>query len=220
VIGVLALDHGERDVFTKDHLRILLAVSSKLSLTVENAVRYQQAEASATTDFLTGLPNARSLFLHLERELGRAAERHASLAVLVCDIDSFKQINDEHGHLEGNKVLKCVARSLTIACRQGDYVARMGGDEFVVVMPGLEPDALPSRLEQLRKSVSDAARAETRLALTVSIGASMYPETGSSAESLLDEADRCMYKAKSEGRVKAKAQMTEPVWQHAPAAVQ
>jgi diguanylate cyclase (GGDEF)-like protein/putative nucleotidyltransferase with HDIG domain len=220
VIGVLALYHGERDIFTKDHLRILLAVSSKLSLTVENAVRYQQAEASATTDFLTGLPNARSLFLHLERELGRAAERHDPLAVLVCDIDSFKQINDEHGHLEGNNVLKSVARSLSTSCRQGDYVARMGGDEFVVIMPGLDADALPARLEHLRKCVSDGARVETSLALTISIGAALYPRDGSSAESLLDGADRSMYKVKSDGRKPVKPSIVEPLWQHSAAQVQ
>jgi diguanylate cyclase (GGDEF)-like protein len=220
VIGVLALYHGERDVFTKDHLRILLAVSSKLSLTVENAVRYQQAEASATTDFLTGLPNARSLFLHLERELGRAAERHASLAVMVCDIDSFKQINDEHGHLEGNSVLKIVARSLTTACRQGDYVARMGGDEFVVVLPGVEADIVPLRIEQLKKTVADSARVETGLTISVSIGAALYPQDGSSAESILDEADRAMYKAKSAGRKRAPVTPEEPAWKPVQTAIQ
>ncbi len=221
VIGVLALYHGERDVYTKDHLRILLAVSSKLSLTVENAVRYQQAEASAVTDFLTGLPNARSLFLHLEKELNRAAERHAPLGVFVCDIDRFKQINDEHGHIEGNRVLRAVARSLTASCRQGDYVARMGGDEFVVVLPGLEPSALTTRLEQLRRSVADSARAETGLSLTISIGAALYPDDGGIAEILLDQADRAMYKAKSESRKKMEPPgALEPLWRQAPASVQ
>ncbi len=220
VIGVLALYHGERDIFTKDHLRILLAVSSKLSLTVENAVRFQQAEASATTDFLTGLPNARSLFLHLERELGRAAERHAALAVLVCDIDNFKQINDEHGHLEGNSVLKIVARSLSTACRQGDYVARMGGDEFVVVLPGLEADILPVRIEQLRKTVSDSARVEAGLTLAISIGAALYPRDGASAESILDEADRAMYKVKCAGRKRSRPAAGEPAWRPAQPAIQ
>lgn len=220
VIGVLALYHGERDIYTKDHLRILLAVSSKLSLTVENAVRYQQAEASAVTDFLTGLPNARSLFLHLEKELAKAAERRGPLGVFVCDIDRFKQINDEQGHLEGNRVLRSVARSLIASCRQGDYVARMGGDEFVVVLPGLEPSAVTARVEQIRRCVADSARAETGLVLSISVGAALYPEDGEIAESLLDLADRAMYKAKSESRKPGHTEAVQAAWTQTPVSVQ
>ncbi len=94
VVGVLAMYRAERDAFTADHLRILLAVSAKIALSVENALKYQQAENSATTDYLTGLPNARSLFVHLSRELSRCRRTGTSLAVMVCDLDNFKQIND------------------------------------------------------------------------------------------------------------------------------
>ncbi|PYV97396.1 MAG: hypothetical protein DMG86_18330 [Acidobacteria bacterium] len=137
VVGVLALYHAERDAFTSDHLRILLAISSKMALAVENALKYEQAESSATTDYLTGLPNARSLFLQLDRELARCKRDTSSLTVMVCDMDGFKQINDRFGHLEGNRVLRLFAVALKESCREYDYVARMGGDEFVVVAPGL-----------------------------------------------------------------------------------
>ena len=106
VVGVLAMYRSERDAFAADHLRILLAISSKIALSVENALRYQQAEDSATTDYLTGLPNARSLFVHLSRELSRCRRTGTSLAVMVCDLDNFKQINDLYGHLEGDNLLK------------------------------------------------------------------------------------------------------------------
>ena len=106
VVGVLAMYRTDRDAFSPDHLRILLAVSSKIALSVENALKYQQAEDSATTDYLTGLPNARSLFVHLSRELARCRRTGTSLAVMVCDLDNFKQINDLHGHLEGDNLLK------------------------------------------------------------------------------------------------------------------
>ena len=137
VIGVLALYRAEKDAFTSDHLRILLAVSGKMALAIENALKYQQAESSATTDYLTGLPNARSLFLQLDRELARCKRDNASLTLMVCDMNGFKKINDRFGHLEGNRVLRLFAQALKDTCREYDYVARMGGDEFVVIAPGL-----------------------------------------------------------------------------------
>src|SRR5205807_10403875 len=106
VLGVLALYRAEHDAFTPDHLRILLAISSELGLVIENALKYRLAEPSATTDYLTGLLNARSLFLHLDREIGRCRREQAELALFVCDLDGFKQVNDRFGHLEGNKLLR------------------------------------------------------------------------------------------------------------------
>ena len=135
VTGVLTLYHLGIDAFTKDHLRVLLALKPKVSLTVENAMEFQKVAISATTDGLTSLPNARSLFLHLDAELARCQRTGMELAVLVCDLDGFKQVNDRFGHLEGNKVLKLVAKGLRECCREYDYVARMGGDEFVLVLP-------------------------------------------------------------------------------------
>ena len=147
VIGVLALYRAERDAFTSDHLRILLAVTGKMALAIENAVKYQQAESSATTDYLTGLPNARSLFLQLDRELARCKRDNVSLTLMVCDMNGFKKINDRFGHLEGNRVLRLFAQALKDSCREYDYVARMGGDEFVVIAPGLPADAAAKKIE-------------------------------------------------------------------------
>src|SRR6266702_3678571 len=126
MIGVLALYRSERDAFTTDHLRILLAVSGKMALSIENALKYQQAESSATTDYLTGLPNARSLFMQLDRDLARCKRDNSTLTVMVSDMDGFKQINDRFGHLEGNRVLRLFAQALKDSCREYDYVARMG----------------------------------------------------------------------------------------------
>jgi diguanylate cyclase (GGDEF)-like protein len=194
VIGVLALYRGERDAFTSDHLRILLAVTGKMALAIENALKYQQAESSATTDYLTGLPNARSLFLQLDRELSRCKRDNTSLTVMVSDMDGFKQINDRFGHLEGNRVLRLFAQALKDSCREYDYVARMGGDEFVIIAPGLPADAAGKRSAQMQ-ALAKQAGAEVcgEEILSLSVGRALYPEDGEDAEHLLAQADRRMY---------------------------
>jgi diguanylate cyclase (GGDEF)-like protein/putative nucleotidyltransferase with HDIG domain len=194
VVGVAALYHAEKDFFTSDHLRILLAVSSKMALAIENALKYQQAENSATTDYLTGLPNARSLFMQLDRELARCKRDNTTLTVMVSDMDGFKQINDRFGHLEGNRVLRLFAHSLKETSREYDYVARMGGDEFVVIAPGLTVEAMARKAEQMRELVRQAGIDVCREdILSLSVGKASYPEDGTDAERLLAEADRRMY---------------------------
>ncbi len=199
VVGVLALYRGERDAFTSDHLRILLAISSKMALAIENAVKYQQAENSATTDYLTGLPNARSLFLQLDRELARCKRDNSSLTVMVGDMDGFKQINDRFGHLEGNRVLRLFAQALKESCREYDYVARMGGDEFVVIAPGLPADATAKKAYQLRELAKQAGfEVCAEEILSLSVGQAVFPDDGKDAEALLAEADRRMYLEKQQ----------------------
>jgi len=193
-VGVLALYHAEKDAFTSDHLRILLAICSKMALAIENALKYEQAESSATTDYLTGLPNARSLFLQLDRELARCKRDTSTLIVMVCDMDGFKQINDRFGHLEGNRVLRLFAQALKESCREYDYVARMGGDEFVVVAPGLPTEAAAKKGDVLRELAQQAGRVVCREdILSLSVGQALYPDDGRDAEELLAEADRRMY---------------------------
>jgi diguanylate cyclase (GGDEF)-like protein/putative nucleotidyltransferase with HDIG domain len=197
VVGVLAMYRAERDAFSADHLRILLAVSSKIALSVENALKYQQAEDSATTDYLTGLPNARSLFVHLSRELARCRRTGTTLAVMVCDLDNFKQINDLYGHLEGDNLLKDFAGRVKEVCRDYDYVARMGGDEFVIVAPGLSPEASSEKAALLHQLAVDAGRkVPGRDLVGLSVGTAFCPEDSYDVERLLAEADRRMYSMK------------------------
>ncbi len=193
----MTLYHAEGDAFTKDHLRILLAISSKIALAIENALRFRRAESSATTDYLTDLPNARSLFLQLDSELSRGRRTNAPLAVCVLDLDGFKMVNDRFGHLEGNRVLHEVAAGLRSACREYDYVARMGGDEFVVLLPGVRPEDVDAKLDQFHKVVSQVCQDLFREELlSISIGVSHFLIDGNDAEQLLAEADRRMYKEK------------------------
>jgi diguanylate cyclase (GGDEF)-like protein/putative nucleotidyltransferase with HDIG domain len=204
VVGVLAMYHSNRDAFTADHLRILLAVGSKVALSVENALKYQQAESSATTDYLTGLPNARSLFVHLAQEVARSRRMKTSLAVLVCDIDGFKQINDSFGHAEGDKLLREFSTRLKDACRGYDYVARMGGDEFVITAPGLTPEAAREKAERLNQAAVESVRHVCgRDLITLSVGTAFCPDDGYDVERLLAEADRRMYSMKQTHHAKS-----------------
>jgi len=206
VVGVLAMYQANRDAFTPDHLRILLAVASKVALSVENALKYQQAESSATTDYLTGLPNARSLFVHLAQEVARCRRMKTSLAVLVCDIDGFKQINDSFGHLEGDKLLREFTTRLKDVCRGYDYVARMGGDEFVITAPGLTPEAGKEKAERLNQAAIESGRHVCgRELITLSVGMAFCPEDGFDVERLLAEADRRMYSMKQVHHAEAAA---------------
>jgi len=196
-IGVLTLYRKERDAFFADHLRILHAITAKISVAIDNALKFRQAETTATTDFLTDLPNARSLFLRLDSELARCRRTRERLTVLVCDLNGFKQVNDRYGHVAGNKVLRAVGGALREACREYDYVARMGGDEFVLILPASDREQMARRVVDL---AGIAATAGSTIAggdlLTMSIGEAYYPEDGADAEQLLAEADRRMYQAK------------------------
>jgi diguanylate cyclase (GGDEF)-like protein/putative nucleotidyltransferase with HDIG domain len=197
VVGVLAMYHCAQDAFTPDHLRILLAVASKVALSVENALKYQQAESSATTDYLTGLPNARSLFVHLAQEISRCRRMQTSLAVMVCDIDGLKHINDSYGHLEGDKLLREFSIRMKEACRGYDYMARMGGDEFVVTAPGLNAEAAMEKANRLNQAAIEAGRAVCgQDVISLSVGTAFCPKDGFDVEALLAEADRRMYSIK------------------------
>ena len=166
----------------------------------------RQAETAATTDYLTGLPNARSLFVRLDSELARCKRSKECLTILVCDVDGFKQINDRHGHLVGNKVLQAVGNAMRDSCREYDYVARMGGDEFVLVLPASTRDSISSRLAELAKiGASAGALVAAGEVLTISVGEAFYPDDGMDAEQLLAEADRRMYKAKKTAKCKIAA---------------
>ena len=155
-----------------------------LALAMENALKYEQAENFAVTDYLTGLPNARSLFLQLDRELARCKRDKTNLwRVMVTDMDGFKRINDRFGHLEGNRVLRLFAHSLKETSREYDYVARMGGDEFVVIAPGLTVEAAARKAEQMRELAQQAGREVCNEdILSLSVGKSVYPDDGLDAE--------------------------------------
>jgi diguanylate cyclase (GGDEF)-like protein/putative nucleotidyltransferase with HDIG domain len=204
-IGVLSLYARERSAFSRDHLRVLQALAPRLEAVLTNGRRMTEAQDNAVTDYLTGLPNSRSLYLHLDTEMSRCRRRHATLGVFLCDLDGFKTINDEYGHLEGNRVLKAVAADLKDCCRGYDYVTRMGGDEFVVLAPDMEEASLDENVQRFRETVKGTGARVGHPGLSCSIGAVIFNDNRgdggpATADAILAEADRRMYADKKRNR--------------------
>ncbi|MBX9603231.1 MAG: diguanylate cyclase [Bryobacteraceae bacterium] len=195
--GALTLYGRLPEAFSTEHLRVLNAIAPKLGPAIENGLKFKVAENSSTTDYLTGLPNAQSLFRHLERELALSRCLETQLAVVVCDLDGFKQVNDRFGHLTGNDVLRALGEGLRDCCRDYDYVARMGGDEFVLVFYGMTRANVNGRLDQLRDMVITIGQGMCHQpVLDASFGVAFFPADGQNAEELLAAADRSMYQVK------------------------
>ena len=212
VFAVLTLYAIEADSFSRDHLRILQAMESKLSLSLQNVLHHRRAEADAETDYLTALPNARRLFIQLETELERCRTAGTGMAVIVCDLNSFKEVNDRFGHLTGNILLSAIAKELQKGCQPSETIARMGGDEFVFLIPGLDEASAPWRLQAIAASVEEAcwsSSLETRV--SASLGISFYPSDGQTAEALLACADRFMYLDKQAHYKQAGSSNVKPI---------
>jgi diguanylate cyclase (GGDEF)-like protein len=208
VIGTLQVYHVDASRYTDDHRRLLDRVSEQAAAVIANSVVFEQTREDSLSDALTGLPNTRSLFMFLTRELARA-DRHASeVALLVMDLDGFKQINDTHGHHTGDRALQEVANVLRSTVRSYDICVRYAGDEFIVVLPGCSAAEAEERRRELQRAVEGIyfeGRPGKRLQLGVSIGAAVFPHDGRTYESLLAVADRRMYHDKARRRKHAPA---------------
>ncbi|MCC5647955.1 GGDEF domain-containing protein [Nostoc sp. CHAB 5824] len=158
--------------------------------------------ALADTDGLTGLPNRRAGLKRLEQHMRDARAGDGTLAVGFLDIDLFKRINDVHGHEAGDRVLVAVAATLTSAVRDPADVIRMGGEEFLVLLPGIGGATARARLEGMRSEVSAAGAGLgiEGLVVTASIGLATLLAEDTDAASLLRRADEAMYRAKRAGR--------------------
>ncbi len=196
VVGVLTLYQLQADAFTLDHRRILLNISAKAGVVIENALKFEQVQDEARLDELTGLLNSRSLFDQLELQMRSCVAHNGTLAVVVLDLDGFKKANDEHGHLAGNRVLQMVATGLKKCCRAHDLVARLGGDEFVLVLsePGDYPKTLMNRISEV--AAQAGAEIGCKTPISISSGYAVYPLDAQDAESLLEKADERMYENK------------------------
>ena len=178
-------------------------VVAQAELALFNAERFLQAREKAFIDDVTELYNARYLLAALDREVNRAQRAGLELSVLFLDLDRFKLVNDEHGHLVGSRALREFGKLLEVSVRTIDTVARYGGDEFCVILVDTGLEGAMNVAERIRAAATEmcfGADSGLSFSLTVSIGVSTYARHGASREELLDQADKAMYLGKSLGR--------------------
>jgi diguanylate cyclase (GGDEF)-like protein len=208
-IGCLALYHTEKDRYSEDHRRLIERVGEQAGAVLHNAIVFEQTQEDSLTDPLTGLPNRRSMFVHLSRELARAERLKSQVALIVMDIDGFKSINDSYGHHVGDHALRDVALALQGALRPYDLCVRYAGDEFIIVLTDCSREAAELKRAELQHRVAQInveVRPGKFVPIAVSAGASVFPHDGTAYEMLLAEADHRMYRDKAARRGELKTQ--------------
>ena len=194
--------------FAEVVIRAAVAVIRRAQALETTRADNRRLEALATTDPLTRVLNRRALIDRLTSEVDRARRYDSSLALLLFDIDHFKQINDTAGHLAGDSVLRQLGALLEDAVRKVDIVARYGGEEFVAILPETSSDGAVIFAERLRERISNHSfdiGAGRIVRLTVSIGIATFPSSGvASTEDLIARADEALYRAKAAGRNQVK----------------
>jgi diguanylate cyclase (GGDEF)-like protein len=200
VIGVLTLGSSSRErVFVDPDLVVLQGLAEQAALGVERARMYQVQRDQAMTDPLTGLANYRALKNVVNQEVARARRTSGRLALLFCDLDGFKAVNDLHGHRVGDAVLRLLSRAMGDVLRTEDLAARYGGDEFVCVLPGADlvqaqqvTDRIGQRFVQMLAEEHELEHVRT----FPSAGCAIFPEQGQTADDLLAAADASLLRAK------------------------
>jgi|GEM_PF-1848115 len=188
--------------FDDQDLDLLVALAQVVSLTVANTQLFSEVQRLATVDDLTGAFNRNYLNAHLENELNRARRLDYPLGLLIVDVDDLKKVNDRHGHLAGDELLKLVVRMLKENIRETDWVARYGGDEFAMVLPGCSAAQLLVIGKKLQRSMASTTLElpnRRSIKLSVSIGGTAYPENVDNVDDLVREADQAELEAKQAG---------------------
>jgi two-component system cell cycle response regulator len=198
-LGVVLAEwgRGPRAQIPAVTVETLAQSASQTAAALRNAALLSEIEHLATRDGLTGLANRRLFEESLQREVARSHRRKAPLALVVLDVDHFKDVNDTVGHQAGDAVLREVARAMVGNTKASDLPARYGGDEFVVLLPDCTGDDALAVAERLRAAV---ARDVTAVPVTVSAGVGAMPGNAGDAERLVAAADAALYSAKREGR--------------------
>lgn len=208
LIGAVSLYSYDLTEYGDEHIRLLESVSRIAAEAIAKSQQHAETVAHALTDPMTGLPNARSLQAHFEKEMGRAARADQNLQVLVMDLDGFKAVNDNFGHIAGDEVLREVGRVVREQLRDYDFLARYGGDEYVAIIPDADQDAVVDLRDRIEKAVSELrvpVEGGAFASVGVSLGSAGYPHNGRSFDQLIVAADKAMYIRKSSRKLKAQS---------------
>jgi len=201
-IGTLALAARTEKRFSKDVREMLAVIANQVAVSLQNGFLYKKMETMATTDGLTGLTNHRTFQQRFEDLLQRAQRHNHKVALLLCDVDHFKKVNDNYGHPIGDEVLRRVARVLQEVPRKIDIPARYGGEEFAVLLDGVDVTQAKAVAERIRIEISKIV-VETEkgpLSVTESVGVAAFPDDGRDRAVLIERADLALYHAKHTGR--------------------
>lgn len=200
LIGALAIYTTQADAYTGEHMRLLETVARLASDAIANAIRHSEVEANSLTDVLTGLPNARCLYLQFEQEVARARRNNSTFHVIMLDLDDFKQVNDNFGHKVGDRMLLEAAQIMKGQLREYDFLARYAGDEFVAIVQGLvntQAEELCERFEHGVSKLSFFTRPDKVARVGLSAGSAIYGVDGETMDELLMAADHAMYRIKA-----------------------
>lgn len=199
LVGAISVFSGKLAVYEEEHLRLLETISRIAADAICKSIRNAANESYALTDQLTGLPNARSLQIQFEKEVGRAKRAGNSMQLLMLDLDGFKGVNDTFGHKAGDAMLWEVGRIIKAELRDYDFLARYGGDEFVAIVPETDNSDVIELCARIETAVESYASTFTGVGtpVGVSVGSASYPAQGETFEDLLIAADKAMYRTKA-----------------------
>ncbi len=204
IVGIIYVDDFAPREFSRRDVDIFQLLAIQAAAALDKALLLEKTERMALTDGLTKLYNYRFFARSLEREVKRAERYRDSLAMLMIDVDFFKQYNDTCGHAQGNIALSTLAKILVTTARETDVVARYGGEEFAIALVKTKEAQALHVAERIREEVElYPFRGEENLPggkLTVSLGLAIYPQHGNSVSTLIEMADAALYKSKEAGR--------------------
>lgn len=191
--------HGPSAPLHVETIETAIAAVSRAALTIDHLLLVAEIERLATTDSLTGLASRRVFDEALLRRVAESCRTQQPITLLFIDVDHFKQVNDVHGHARGDDVLRIVGRALLDTCRDGDLVARFGGEELVALLPNVRGTEARQIAERVRAVVLERSTA-LGIPVTASVGIASCPDHATTSERLLRMADAALYRAKERGR--------------------
>ena len=210
--GVITAQSKRRDAYDEYHVRLMTAIAEQMALAVENARFTADAAFRAQVDPLTGLFHHGHLQGRLEEEVDRAREELTPLSIVMLDVENFRLVNATYGHDVGDEVLRTVAGALRRECRRSDVVGRMGGDEFMAILPGADIAGARMLAEKIgRRLAATAIEADgSRIPVKCAIGAAAFGENGASVLELIANAEASLHESRRCGTTDARLQRIGP----------